>query len=54
MWAMGTATLLLVRPKDIRWRTLVAYYYLTAVWVVTGLVSVGVIWYSPIIMRMLL
>lgn len=51
-WAAGTASLFFVRPRDIRWRTLTAYFYLTAVWVATGLVSAGSIWYSPIIMRM--
>ena len=53
-WIAGTATLLLVRPKDIRWRSLVAFYYMTALWLVTGLVSSGTIWHSAILMRMLI
>lgn len=35
-WAAGTATLLMLRPKDVRWRLLIAYYYLTAIWLVAG------------------
>lgn len=52
-WMAGTATLLLVRPKDIRWRYLIAFYYLTALWLMFGLVSSGVIWHSAILLRVL-
>src|ERR1041384_590953 len=31
-WFAGTATLLFLRPKDERWRLLIAFNFLTAVW----------------------
>jgi len=38
-WLSGTGVFLLLRPRDIRWRMLVLVNYLTAVWVVAGIVS---------------
>ncbi|HEY4691567.1 MAG TPA: ATP-binding protein [Anaerolineae bacterium] len=35
-WLAGTLVLLSVRPKDMRQRLLVAFYYLTALWLITG------------------
>lgn len=35
-WLAGTATLLLIRPKDTRWRLLIAFNYLTAIWLAAG------------------
>ena len=35
-WLGGTATVLLVRPKDALWRLLVAFNYLTACWLAVG------------------
>ncbi len=35
-WAAGTVTALMLRPKDERWRLLIAFYYLTAIWLVAG------------------
>lgn len=35
-WLAGTATLLLVRPKDLRWSLLVAFNYITAIWLIAG------------------
>jgi len=35
-WIGGTATLLLVRPKDALWKLLVASNYLTAIWLAVG------------------
>jgi signal transduction histidine kinase len=52
-WVAGTATLYVVRPKDMRWRLLVAFNYLTAIWLMTGLVSIGAVWQSAIVMRAL-
>lgn len=53
-WLSGVATLLFVRPKDERWRLLIAFYFITAVWLVVGNESKWVILDSPIIMRMAL
>jgi signal transduction histidine kinase len=53
-WIAGTATLSLVRPKDRRWQLLVAFNYLTALWLVAGLASFGAVWHSAIIMRALM
>ena len=35
-WAAGTATLLFIRPKDSRWRLLIAFNYLNAIWIGVG------------------
>lgn len=35
-WAAGTATYLLVRPRDTRWKLLVAFNYITAFWLAAG------------------
>jgi hypothetical protein len=43
-WAAGLMTLLLVRPRDVRWRTLSAFNFLTAVWLVTGGIAVAHTW----------
>lgn len=53
-WLAGTATLFLVRPKDLHWRLFSAFNYLTAIWLVAGLVSPGAIWQSAIVMRMVI
>lgn len=53
-WVAGTATLYMVRPKDMRWRSMVAFYYLTAMWLVAGLASIGAVWQSAIVMRALM
>ena len=38
-WLAGTATLFLVRPRDTAWRLLIAFNYLTAIWLAAGGVS---------------
>jgi HD-GYP domain-containing protein (c-di-GMP phosphodiesterase class II) len=38
-WLVGTWVLFLVRPHDERWRMLIAFNYVTAVWATTGVVS---------------
>jgi signal transduction histidine kinase len=53
-WIAGTATLFHMRPKDLRWRLLIAFNYLTALWLVAGLASFGPIWNSAIVMRALI
>lgn len=35
-WAAGTITLLSLRPKDARWRLLIAFNFLTALWLIVG------------------
>lgn len=50
-WLAGTATVVLVRPKDTRWRLLIAFYYLTAIWLVTGNTSRWHVWESAILLR---
>jgi signal transduction histidine kinase len=52
-WIAGTATLFHMRPKDLRWRLLIAFNYLTALWLVVGLASFGSTWNSAIFMRAL-
>jgi PAS domain S-box-containing protein len=38
-WVAGTIVLLFLQPRDTRWRLLVAFMYLTAIWVLAGAVS---------------
>jgi two-component system cell cycle sensor histidine kinase/response regulator CckA len=38
-WMMGTAAILFLRPRDERWWVLVAWSYVTAVWLASGLAS---------------
>jgi signal transduction histidine kinase len=50
-WLAGTVTLLFIRPKDTRWRLLIAFNYLTAIWLGAGLgPSHWHVWYSAIVM----
>jgi len=51
-WGVGTLMLLNLRPKDIRWRLLIAFNYLTAIWLVAGNVSRYHIWEGAILLRM--
>lgn len=51
-WLAGSATLLLIRPRDTRWQLLVAFNFLTAVWLAAG--SGGSRWHlseSAIVLR---
>lgn len=53
VWMAGTATLLFIRPKDLRWRLLVAFNYFTALWLVTGSgPAKWHLWGSALFMRM--
>ena len=38
-WLAGTAVLLLLRPKDARWRLLILQNYITGLWIAIGTVS---------------
>ncbi len=48
----GTATLLLVRPKNERWALLIAFYYVTAIWLIAGSLSYSHIFASPLVLRL--
>jgi len=51
-WLAGTITLLFLRPKDELWRLLVAFNFLTALWLLVGsTLSSGHIWEGAIILR---
>lgn len=50
-WLAGTATLLLLRPKDERWALLVAFNYVTAIWFMAGTISSTGILASPLVLR---
>ena len=52
-WLAGTATLLFLRPKDERWWLLIAFNFLTALWLaVGGMLSPWHIWESALIFRL--
>ena len=38
-WLVGTGVLFLVRPHDERWRLLIVFNFVTAIWATTGVVS---------------
>jgi len=38
-WLVGTVVLLFLRPRDRRWRLLVSFNYLTAIWLAAGMAS---------------
>lgn len=51
-WLAGTSVMLNVRPKDVRWRLLVAFYYLTALGVITGTGAAQAhVWKSAIVLQ---
>ncbi len=45
-WIIGTITLISLRPRDTRWRLLIAFNFLTAIWLVAGAVTRWHFWYS--------
>ncbi len=54
-WWAGTLALLNLRPKDERWRLMIAFNYLTAIWLVAGSgVSASHTWYSALVLRMVI
>jgi signal transduction histidine kinase len=54
-WMAGTFTLLAIRPKDERWYLLIAFNYLTALWLVIGSgVSIYHIWGSAVLFRIII
>jgi hypothetical protein len=50
-WLAGTATLLLVRPKNERWTLLIGFYYVTAIWLIAGGISSWRILESSLVLR---
>ena len=50
-WAAGVGTLLLVRPRDERWRLMSIFLFLTALWLACGSLSSWHFWYSAILLR---
>ncbi|HEY3343296.1 MAG TPA: ATP-binding protein [Anaerolineaceae bacterium] len=50
-WAFGTATFLLLRPKDTRWRLLVAFNYITGIGISMAVSSLWSPWHSAIMYR---
>src|SRR5258706_11590024 len=54
-WVAGTMALLALRPRDERWILIIAFKYLTALWLVLGSgVSFYHIWESAILLRMVI
>ncbi|MBI3243672.1 MAG: response regulator [Chloroflexi bacterium] len=52
-WVAGTIALLLLRPHDTRWRLLIAFNYLTAVWLMAGINSASQIALSVPVLRVI-
>jgi signal transduction histidine kinase len=53
-WLAGTAALLFLRPKDTRWKLFIAFFYLTAAWLITGNISRYRIWETAVLFRSLI
>jgi signal transduction histidine kinase len=45
-WMAGSATLFLIRPKGQLWRLMIAFHYLTALWLAAGGISSSGFWYG--------
>lgn len=50
-WIAGTAALILVSPRDLRWALLVALNYVTAIWFLAGTISSSGFFESPFVLR---
>ncbi len=50
-WLAGTAVLLFLRPRNTLWRVLIAFNYLTALWIASGIPSVYRIGGSALVLR---
>lgn len=50
-WFFGFTSQIFVRPKDTRWRLLVASNYLTGLWVILGVLSARQLWESSILLH---
>jgi signal transduction histidine kinase len=50
-WFFGVMAAFLIRPQDQRWGLLVAFYHITALWLMAGSVSAFNVGFSRIVMR---
>jgi len=50
-WLAGLLTFISVRPKDTRWWLLIAFYFITALWLIAGNASRWRVWDSAVILR---
>jgi hypothetical protein len=50
-WLVGTATVLLVRPKNDRWALLAAFNFITAIWFIAGSISYSGVLESARVLR---
>ncbi len=48
LWTAGVLTILLIRPNDIRRYLLIAFYFLTALWIMLGAISTQHVAYSAV------
>ena len=50
-WMMGVATVLVVRPRNQKYWVLLAFFYLTAIWLITGNIARWHVWQSAVAVR---
>ncbi|MEZ4517299.1 MAG: hypothetical protein R3C44_10850 [Chloroflexota bacterium] len=50
-WLAGLGTVLVIRPVDIRRTLLIAFFYLTALWLILGTTGSSHLWYSATLFR---
>ncbi len=54
-WIAGLLTVLLVRPKDVRWGLITAFDFLTAIWLIAGSGNSAFhTWYSALVLRVVI
>jgi signal transduction histidine kinase len=54
-WLAGLLTVLLVRPKDVRWRLISAFDFLTAIWLIAGSGNSSFhTWFSALVLRVVI
>ncbi len=51
-WGFGTATFLLLRPRDARWQLLVAFNFVSALVIAFGMCSMWAVWYSSVLFNL--
>ena len=49
-WLAGTVVLLLLQPRDTRWRLLISFNYLTALWLLIGNTSIAQVAFSALLL----
>jgi len=52
-WAAGMATLILIRPRDLSWRLISAFFLTTSAWLAAGSLSAWHIWGSAVLLRVI-